>query len=314
MSETIDAASAVESQEPVVESEVVQEGQAEGEVTQEQAQQIQQMIKQLTVKVDGKEFIEELPFEISPEHAEYLTKQIQLAKMANKRAQEKAEIEKAANLKDQQLQEFFLALKEMPEAILEDMGIDKKEMAVRILEEEAKKLEMTDEERKILELQEELQEIKRREEAALKKAQTEESERLKNQYAAQFEKDLMEALEQSKLPKNPEIISRMSQYMRHALQNNIDLSFKDIVPLVQSSVTGDLKSLVASLPVDEIEKLLGDEIVKNIAGRRKPSKKEIPPRPDDIKDTGNIEKLKDELFRRKNRKLPMKDFFDKIGK
>jgi hypothetical protein len=283
-----------------------------GEETTELNQELAQKIKSLKLKIDGIEVEEEIPFEVTPEQAEWLKKELQLARAANKRMQEAAELRKKDSMTQQQIQDFLAALKENPIEILESMGIDTKDMSTKRLQEEIKKMEMSEEERKIAELQKELQELKSKEENARKKAEMEEQERLKSQYAAEYERDLMDAITKSNLPANPEIIQRMAQYMHTALKLGIDLNFSDIIPLVRESIQNDMNKLLGSLPVEEIMKVLGDENIQMIMGKKapKPAKK-APVTPKDIVDT-STRKEKDDDFKPKFKSKPMSDFFSKL--
>jgi len=192
------------------------------------------------------------------------------------------------------------------------MGIDTKDMSTKRLQEEIKKMEMSEEERKIADLQKELQELKSKEENSRKKAEMEEQERLKSQYAAEYERDLMDAITKSNLPANPEIIQRMAQYMHTALKLGIDLNFSDIIPLVRESIQNDMNKLLGSLPVEEIMKVLGDENIQKIMGKKapKPAKK-VPVTPKDIVDTSTRKQIEDDS-KPKFKSKPMSDFFSKL--
>lgn len=264
-----------------------------------------ELIRTLNLKVDGEDFTEELPFDATPEMVEYLTKQAQLAKMSNKRAQESAELRKNDIQRNQDIQDFMEYIKENPGEALGKLGIDVKDFSEKQLEKEVEKMQMTDEERKISELQEELESIKKREDDAKSASDAREQEALKDKYAAEFEKDLLGALDESAMPNNPEIVQRMNQYMRVALQNGIDLSFGDIIPLVSQSVNSELERLISSTPTDKLIKMLGEDQVKGIIGSRK--KKVAPPTASSVKDTASGDKTE-----KKRSKVNMKDFFNSL--
>lgn len=262
-----------------------------------------ELIRTLSLKVDGEEITEELPFDVTPEQAEYLTKQLQLAKMSNKRAQEAADLRKTDIQRNQDIQDFMEYIKTNPSEALSKLGIDVKDFSEKELEKEVEKMQMTDEEREIAELRSELESRKRAEDEAKSTAEEREQEVLRDKYAAEFEKDLLGALDSSQMPNNPEIVQRMNQYMRVALQNGIDLSFQDIIPLVSESINTELERLVSSTPTDKLIKMLGEENVKKIAGSRR--KKVAPPTANSVSDTaaGKSSEKKDK------KKVRMDDFF-----
>lgn len=284
----------------------------EGEGQEELQEALEEQIKLLKLKVDGEEFEEELPFEVSKEQAEWLQKELQLARASQKRMQEAAELRKKDTQTQEELQGFFQALKENPMAVLESMGVNTKEISEARLQEEIKKLEMTEEEREIAELKQKLKDHEEKEQTAKKQKELEEQERLKNQYAAEYEKDLMNAIDNSNLPKNPEIIQRLAQYMHTALQLGIDVGFQDLIPMVHDSIRSDMSKLLGSLPVDEIMGVLGDENIQKIMAKKGPKvTKKAPPSPKDIQDTSQT-KEKPNPFAPKYKTKSMKDFFGKL--
>jgi hypothetical protein len=86
---------------------IQREPQTQEQKIEEQKQEARK-IKALKLKVYGQEIDEELPFEIddNPEVVEYLTKQLQMSKAAQRAMQEKGSFEK-------QVQAFFENLKEI---------------------------------------------------------------------------------------------------------------------------------------------------------------------------------------------------------
>lgn len=262
-----------------------------------------ELTRSLNLKIDGEDFTEELPFDATPEMIEYLTKQAQLAKMSNKRAQEAADLRKTDIQRNQEIQNFMEAIKEDPAAMLKQMGIDPKEFSEELLEKEVELMQMSESDRKIMELQNELADRVKAEENAKRESEVREQEALRDKYASEYEKDLMSALDASELPSNPELILRMNQYMKIALENGIDLNFNDILPLVSENVNSELTKLLSSTPIDKLVAMLGEDKVKGIrsSGRKK---KVAPPTANSVKDTGSG-KVSD----KKKDKISMDDFF-----
>lgn len=296
----------------VVEGDEVTE--ANSVATDEVAKEASELLRKLSLKVDGEEIEEELPFDLSPEHQEWMVKQLQLAKMANKRAQEAAEIKKQSQSAEKDINEFFDLLKENPADMLEKLGVDVKGFAEKVVDGEFEKMQMTEEERKIQELTEQLEAIKKKEEAAKKLAEEKELQALTQKFQMEFEQDLMGALNESALPKNPEIIKRTTSLMRIALQNKIPLKFKDIIPVVQNDIKNELSALLGHFPLDVIEKLLSDEKIGELSKRRRKAKEavkktqEAPPTANDIKDTGESSKQS----KPKGRTKSARDFFKNL--
>lgn len=276
----------------------------EEEITEEEKEQVEEVIRKLTLKVDGEEMEEELPFDVTPEMAEYLQKKLQLAAVSNKRMQESAELKKQEIERNAELENFMQVLQSNPEIILEQMGMDTKEFAEKILTKEVELMEMSPEERKILELQTELEKIQKDNEVKQKEAEDIRLEGMRNQYAAEFERDLTDAIENSDLPNNPEIINRMTGMMRVAIENEIDLSFKDLVPVVKDELQTDLNSIIGSMPDDVIKSLIGDERLAKFIPKKVVAK-EAPPTSSSIEQTGKKTDKEESKLRSKN----INDFF-----
>lgn len=243
-------------------------------------------VKKLKLKVDGEEFDEELPFEVDEEHAAYLQKQLQLAKMAQKRASEKASIEKEA-------EEFFNLLRSNPRAILENpnLGIDLKKFVNDYINEElenAKKSpEQLEKERLIKELAEERrlreQEKKEIEEQRLKELTTREYERFEASMEAAFAKN-------PDLPKSPFVVEKISQYMLAAIDAGIPASVEEVVPYVKQELRAQLSQLTGSLPDELVEEIMGGDRITNIYKKKAAAAKKTaavsPQLPKKVVDTG----------------------------
>jgi len=270
-------------------------------------------IKSLKLKIDGIETEEQIPFEVTPEQAEWLKKELQLARVSSKRMQEAAELRKKTIQSEEEVQNFINYLKANPMEVLEKMGLDTKEISEKRLQAEIEKMQMSDEERKIQELQEKVRAYEEEQKRIKEQSKLEREEALRNQYAAEYEKDLMATLEESGLGYNPEIIQRLNQYMHTALKLGINLSYKDLMPMVTESINADIAKLVSSFSVEQIEKLLGEDKIKGIVSKRKVVKKEVPPTAKSITDTTEA-KTKEDPFARKTKTVPMNDFFKNIGR
>lgn len=239
------------------------EGSAEPQSAAEKAE-IKRLNK-LKLKVHGEEIEEELPFEIEedPEVVEYLTKNLQLGKAAQRAMQEKASYE-------QQVKQFFQGMKSNTREYLMQMGIDPKEFAAAVIEEEIKKAQLTPEQLKEMELQEELRAEREARQKEREEYEQRELSRLQQVEYERIDNQMTEALESSDLPKTPYVVRKMAEYMLIGSRNGIDLTAKDVLPLVREELMGDLKGIINSLGEDAAEEFIGKEVMtrlrkKNVA-------------------------------------------------
>lgn len=282
------------------------------EATDAEVEAVVEQIKQLKLKVDGLEIIEDLPFAVTPEQAEYLKKELQMSKMSQKRAQEAADLRKSQAQRDQELNQFLATLKNDPELILRQMGIDTAEFAEAILNKEVEKMALTDEERKIQELETQLRAIKEKEEASEKVHKEAQAQALRDKYAADYEKELMSAMEAGKLHNSPHTINKLVDYMSVAMAQGIDLSFSDLIPMIQEERQAEIRGQVQGMSAEELLSLLSEKTVNDIVLKKMPKeKKSAPPTAQSIKDTATP-KEKDTGV--KLRTGSAKDFFRNLGR
>jgi hypothetical protein len=222
-------------------------------------------LKELKLKIDGKEFTEKLPFDLPQEAAEYLTKELQMSKVAQKRMGEHADLQK-------QVAHFVEELRKNPRKVLSDpsIGIDIKQLAAQVIEDEIERSKKSPEqlEKEKLELRlKEIEEERAQERDALQKR---EFELLQSQAYEDYDRQITTAIESSSLPKSPYIVKKVADYMLMGLQEGLDVTAADVLPLVEQEMRSDLQQMFAVLPEDVIEKLVGKEVLgklrkKNIA-------------------------------------------------
>jgi hypothetical protein len=255
--------------EDTANTEVVAE---EGAQVAEAAQKAEaRRIRELKLKVHGEEITEELPFEIeeNPEAVEYLTKQLQLSKAAQRAMQENSTFQK-------QVSEFFKDLKSNTKAKLIELGIDPKEFAAQVIEEEIKKAQMTPEQIRQQELEEELNKLKEEAKRKEEEFNQKELERLREIEFEKIDTQMSIALDKSDLPKKPYVVRKMAEYMLIGANNGINLTAEDVLPLVREELLGDLQEIINSLPEDKAEEFIGKEVLTRFRKKNLAKAKQTP--------------------------------------
>jgi hypothetical protein len=219
------------------------------------------MLRKLTLKLDGQEFEENLPFEIpdDPKAIEYMKRELQLGKMGQKRAQEKAVIEK-------EVMRFIEDLRKDPRKALSDpaIGLDLKKLATQIIEEEIENSKKSPEQLAREQLEAELRSMKEERDNERKSASEKEFERIREQEYERYDVLMSQALEKSDLPKSPAVVKKMADYMLIGLESGKDVTPEDILPLVREEIIADYKALLNSLPDEELEKFIGKDRLNGI--------------------------------------------------
>ena len=243
------------------ETEAVEENSTQEAVeqTEEQKQEEVQkeLIRQLKLKVDGKEEVMDLPFEVDEEQAEWLANKIQPTRAAQKRFQEIAAERKRVNTALQRVQTD-------PADALKTLGVDPQKFAQQYMEQILKEQDMTEEEKRIAAAERRVAELeaeKQQREAILKK------EKEEAEYKAHLKESsakIAKALESSDLPKSAATQRKMAEYMMMNAQNGLDLPMSSIVELVKEDYLNDIKEMFGSASGEQLIKLFGEDIAGKI--------------------------------------------------
>lgn len=217
--------------------------------------------KKYKLKVDQNE--EE--FELDLSNDEEIKKHLQKSKASDKRFEEAAEVRKAA-------MQFIEELRKNPRKVLSDpnIGVDLKKFAEEVLNEEIAEMEKSPEQREREKLQKELEDLKKQAKDREEKNKQDEFQRMQVEQEKKLEVDISAALDVGGIPKTPRTVKAMAEMMMIALENNIDLTAKDIAPLVKNTTLSEFKEVVQSLTDDQLEDFLGKEVLgrlrkKNVA-------------------------------------------------
>jgi len=228
-------------------------------------------LNSLKLKIHGEEVEEELPFDFddNPEAVEYLTKQLQLSKAASRAMQENTTYKTQVN-------QFFQSLKSNTKDVLAQMGIDPKEFAASVIEEEIKRAQLSPEELERQELQEKLQnmeaENKRKEEEYNQK----ELSRLKQMEFERIDNQITSALDSSTVPKTSYTVRKIAEYMLAGAKKGYDLSPADVIPIVEDDIKKDLQEIINALGDDGAEEFIGKEVFERFRKKKLAKAKSTP--------------------------------------
>ncbi len=222
------------------------------------------MLKELTIKFNDKDIVEKLPFEIpdEPEAIEYMRQKLQMGKLATSKSQETSQLKK-------DVESFFKALQGDTKQVLREMGLDPKKLSEQWIEEELKEMEKSPEQKEKEQLQKELQEMKdkfKTEEEAKKAADI---SRMQEKFAMDLDRDITDSLTNSKLPKSPYVVKRIAEGLLLAHKKGFNkATAKDIVPLIEKDILGEIQSMLGAAPEDAMEAILGKQNIEKLRKRR----------------------------------------------
>lgn len=303
MSENTGAPSSPTASSEVSSSEVDSglEASEEGSPIEQQIQAQKKKIKQIKGKFNGKEFVEDLPFEIDEEHAQWLVTQRQKAMLADSKSREYAQLENEVGA-------FIQELRKNPKKALQNpaIGLDIKELAASILQEEIERSQKSPEQLRAEEAEAKLQELMSEREREKQENEARELERLTEREYERYDNLMSNALESSDLPKSPYVVKKMTEYMIMAVENGIDVDPKDIIPLIRQEIHSDISQMFGSMPAELIEQVIGKDTLGKLKNHRK-SAASKPPVP--VKAAVKDVAAKSEEKKEPAKKQTMRDFF-----
>jgi hypothetical protein len=231
-------------------------------------------LKKLTLKVDGEEYEQDLPFELpdDPKAIEYMKRELQMAKMGQNRAQHAAGLEK-------EILQFFAELQENPKKALSNPAfkdrLDLKKLAAEIIEEEIENSKKSPAQLEKEKMQAELQALKEERENEKKSAEQREFERLREKYAEDYDIQITQALEGNKIPKSAAAVKKIADYMEIAVNAGKDVSVNDLIPIIREELSNDFLQHLNSLPDDQLDqyipKAIQDRLRKRVVAKAKQS-------------------------------------------
>lgn len=257
--------------------------------------------KKYQIKVDGETFEEEL--DLNDEEA--IKKHLQLSKAAQKRMKESSQLKK-------DVESFFQALQGDTKKVLKELGIDPKKFAEQVINDELEEMQKSPEQKEKEKLMKEVEDLKKKlkdEEEAKKSA---EMSKMQEKFAMEIDQEITDALgKNSKLPKSPYFVKRIADGLLLAYKNGYtNVTAKDIIPLIEKEVTGELQEMFGGMPEDSIEAVLGKGNIDRLRKKRLQAARKAVETANSVKQTGNDVSAKKEPVDTK--KKSYKDFFGKF--
>lgn len=231
---------------------------ADPNLTNAEKKEAKKKLKELELKVNGKTDKVKLPFELDEEHADWMKRQLQMARMGQMKAQDYAALER-------DIVSFFNELKTNPRKALSNpaYGVDLKKIAVEMIEEEIANSQKTPEELEREEYKRKLKEYEEKE--AQREKEIEEMKRQKvieDAYNA-YDVAMSETLDKFDIPKDEIAIYEMAHLMSLEIKRGYEPDMDVIGQMVADKLNNKYLNHIKSLPHDKLRKLLGDEIFEN---------------------------------------------------
>lgn len=256
--------------------------------------------KKLQLKFNGKDIEEDLDFEVDEKQREWMTKQRQKAMLADHKSREFAQLESEVGA-------FIQELRKNPKKALQNpaIGLDIKELAASILQEEIERSQKTPEQIRAEEAEQRLQELMEERDKEKQDNEARELERLTEREYERYDNLMSSALEGSDLPKSPYVVKKLTEYMIMAVENGIDVDPKDVIPLIRQEIHSDISQMFGAMPAELIEQIMGKDTLGKLKNHRKSSTKPPVPVKAAIKDVATSTESKKSSVKQQT----VRDFF-----
>lgn len=218
------------------------------EATQEGEEVEQEEPKLYKLKINGvdEEFTEEQLLQIASKSAG-----------ADKKFQEAAQERK-------RIGEVFEKLKQNPFEVLQKLGID----TLKLSEDYLKKIyaleEMPEEQKKLLEAQEQIKRLEEEREESKKKEEEKQIAAEAEEWQKKYDYEITTALEKSILPRTPNTIARVANYIHQGLKEGLEVPADKAVALVEEDIRLENQSVVSNMEMEKLAKHLGPDIIKKL--------------------------------------------------
>lgn len=236
--------------------------------------------KKLKIKVDGKEE----DYEFDPDNEEEIRKTAQFSRAAQKRMSEMAEMKKDVTELIQRLQKdplSFLADKE------NGLGMDTEDLVRKYVEQRLADAAKSPEQLKAEATERELQRIKSEREQEKTDRERERYEAALQNEIIKYDNMMTQALENSEFKKpSPYLVKKMSDYLILGVENGIDVTPQDILPLVRDEIQSEIRELINSAPEEVIDAMFGKEIFNRMRKKNVAKAKQAPVHASSVRDTG----------------------------
>ena len=187
-----------------------------------------------------------------------LIRDYQTNQSAQKRFQEAAQTRAQA-------EEVLKLFKEDPRKAFAKLGVNEKEWAERILNEQMQDDMLTPDQKQMRDYKRQLDQIAEEKRAAAEEAQAAEDTRLQAQYSETLSNQIVNVLQTSGLPKNQTTVRAIATYMRQAYDNGMtNVTPEQVLPYVRADYEAMLRDILGTSDDNQLLTFLGDDMVNKV--------------------------------------------------
>lgn len=229
-------------------------------------EKLAELIEEFELKVNGKTVKEK----INMNDKSRIQKALQMEKAAQESFQKAANSQKQIAQMESEMDQFLQLLKSDPMKILSNpaLGLKLEDMADKILAQKIEEHSKSPEQKELEIARAKLEQYEKDIKEAKDARETAERRQLEADAETQIQGEIMEAIDSGSLPKSPYIINKMAQLASIAFENGVDVSMKDLAPIVKKMYLRDAKEMLGLMADTDVEELVSPERIKTMRNTR----------------------------------------------
>jgi len=151
-----------------------------------------------------------------------------------------------------------------PWQLLQRAGYDPRQLAEEYLTQAIEEDMLPENEKELRRVRQEKEELERQYKEELTRREQEQMQIAIQQAQQEISNNIIDALESSSLPKSPEVVKRIANYMLIAEQKGINVNPKQVIPLVEEDFRNLNAQILKSLDPTKRISYIGEDLLKQI--------------------------------------------------
>lgn len=169
-----------------------------------------------------------------------------------------------ARQQEKLVKEIAEMIQQNPWELLQRAGYNPRALAEEYLAQAIEEEMLPENERELRRVRQEKEELERQYKEELSRREQEQMNVQVAQAQQEITSQIIDALEGSNLPKNPDVVKRIANYMYLAEQKGISVNPKQVVPLVEEDLRNLNAQILKSLEPNRRISYLGEDLLKQI--------------------------------------------------
>lgn len=169
-----------------------------------------------------------------------------------------------ARQQEKLVNEIAQLIQQNPWELLQRAGYNPRQLAEEYLTQVIEEEMLPENERELKRVRQEKEELERQYKEELSRREQEQINLQVEQAQKEITSQIIDALEGSNLPKNPDVVKRIANYMYLAEQKGISVNPKQVVPLVEEDLRNLNAQILRSLDPSNRINYIGEDLLKQI--------------------------------------------------